>query len=101
MSRVLAFDFGASSGRAILGAYEKGALSYQEVHRFENNPREKEGHLRWDFEDLLANVRLGAQKAGPVDSLAFDTWGVDLDPKATSILGVFVGTDLSRLTGDL
>ena len=77
MSRVLAFDFGASSGRAILGAYEKGALSYQEVHRFENNPREKEGHLRWDFEDLLANVRLGAQKAGPVDSLAFDTWGVD------------------------
>ena len=77
MSRVLAFDFGASSGRAILGAYENGELSYQEVHRFENNPRDKDGHFRWDFEDLLANVRLGAQKAGPVDSLAFDTWGVD------------------------
>ena len=77
MSRVLAFDFGASSGRAILGTYENGKLSYQEVHRFENNPRDKDGHFRWDFEDLLANVRLGAQKAGPVDSLAFDTWGVD------------------------
>ena len=77
MSRVLAFDFGASSGRAILGTYENGELSYQEVHRFENNPRDKDGHFRWDFEDLLANVRLGAQKAGPVDSLAFDTWGVD------------------------
>ena len=77
MSRVLAFDFGASSGRAILGAYENGELSYREVHRFENNPRDKDGHFRWDFEDLLANVRLGAQKAGPVDSLAFDTWGVD------------------------
>ena len=38
MSRVLAFDFGASSGRAILGTYENGELSYQEVHRFENNP---------------------------------------------------------------
>ena len=77
MSRVLAFDFGASSGRAILGTYENGELSYREVHRFENNPRDKDGHFRWDFEDLLANVRLGAQKAGPVDSLAFDTWGVD------------------------
>ena len=73
MSRVLAFDFGASSGRVILGAYENGELSYQEVHRFENKPRDKDDHFRWDFEDLLANVRLGAQKAGPVDSLAFDT----------------------------
>ena len=64
MSRVLAFDFGASSGRAILGAYENGELSYQEVHRFENNPRDKDGHFRWDFEDLLANVRL-APKGRP------------------------------------
>ena len=38
MKRVLAFDFGASSGRAILGAYEGGRLTYKEVHRFENNP---------------------------------------------------------------
>ena len=27
--------------------------------------------------------------------------GVDLDPKATSMLADFVGTDLSRLTGEL
>ena len=45
MSRVLAFDFGASSGRAILGGYENGELSYREVHRFENNPRDKDGHF--------------------------------------------------------
>ena len=35
MSRVLAFDFGASTGRAILAEYENGRLSYNEVHRFD------------------------------------------------------------------
>lgn len=43
MKWVLAFDFGASSGRAILGEYEGGRLTYKEVHRFENNPREQDG----------------------------------------------------------
>ena len=77
MKWVLAFDFGASSGRAILGEYEGGRLTYKEVHRFENNPREQDGHLRWDFADLMANVRLGIEKAVAFDSIAFDTWGVD------------------------
>ena len=77
MKRVLAFEFGASSGRAILAEYDGGALSYREVHRFENCPRESEGHFRWDFSDLMANVRLGIEKAGAFDSIAFDTWGVD------------------------
>ena len=31
----LAFDLGASSGRAILGTLENGKLDLQEVHRFE------------------------------------------------------------------
>lgn len=77
MKRVLAFDFGASSGRAILAEYDGGALTYKEVHRFENCPRESEGNFRWDFSDLMANVRLGIEKAGAFDSVAFDTWGVD------------------------
>ena len=29
MKRVLAFDFGASSGRAILAEYDGGALTYK------------------------------------------------------------------------
>lgn len=77
MKRVLAFDFGASSGRAILGEYEEGRLTYKEVHRFDNNPREWDGHFRWNFADLMANVHLGIEKAGAFDSIAFDTWGVD------------------------
>ncbi|MEG2137967.1 MAG: FGGY family carbohydrate kinase, partial [Oscillospiraceae bacterium] len=74
---VLAFDFGASSGRAILATYENGGLTYREIHRFENNPVERDGTLYWDFETLLAEVRTGIQKAGEFDSIGFDTWGVD------------------------
>lgn len=77
MKRVLAFDFGASSGRAILAEYADGHLTYKEIHRFENAPRENNGHFRWDFSDLMANVHLGIEKAGRFDSIAFDTWGVD------------------------
>ena len=77
MKRVLAFDFGASSGRAILAEYENGHLTYKEIHRFENCPRERDGHFRWDFADLMANVHQGIEKAGAFDSIGFDTWGVD------------------------
>ena len=77
MKRVLAFDFGASSGRAILAEYADGRLTYREVHRFENCPREQDGHFRWDFADLMANVHQGIEKAGEFDSIGFDTWGVD------------------------
>lgn len=77
MKRVLAFDFGGSSGRAILGEYRDGRLDCREVHRFDNNPRPADGHFRWDFADLMANVHTGIEKAGAVDSISFDTWGVD------------------------
>lgn len=77
MTRVLAFDFGASSGRAILASYEDGRLSWEEIHRFENIPVEQDGHLRWDFDTLLLEVQAGLDKAGAFDSVGFDTWGVD------------------------
>jgi len=74
---VLAFDFGASSGRAVKARLENGILSYEEIHRFENSPGEYENHFCWDFDALLAEVRTGVEKAGRFDSLGFDTWGVD------------------------
>lgn len=77
VTKVLAFDFGASSGRAILASYADGTLTYEEIHRFENNPVERDGTLYWDFDTLLAEVRLGVAKAGDFDSIGFDTWGVD------------------------
>ena len=77
MSRVLAFDFGASTGRTILAEYENGRLSYNEVHRFDNSLVEKDGLLCWDFEYLLGEVKKAIDMCENVDSLAFDTWGVD------------------------
>lgn len=76
-ARALAFDLGASSGRAILAEYAAGRLQYTQVHRFENQPVERGGTLFWDFSALLREIRLGMEKAGRFDSLGFDTWGVD------------------------
>lgn len=74
---VLALDFGASSGRAIRAVYDGQNLTYEEIHRFENIPIEKDGHLCWDVETLLKEIHTAIQKAGTFDSLGFDTWGVD------------------------
>ena len=77
----LAIDIGASSGRHIVGWREDGGLKTKEVHRFPNGPKERDGHLTWDVAALLAEVRVGIEKAqaefGSIGSLAIDTWGVD------------------------
>lgn len=78
--RTLAFDFGASSGRAILGKYDGERVTLQEVHRFPNEPVEVNGALYWDvlrlFHELKQGIR-NAQEAGGADSIGVDTWGVD------------------------
>ncbi len=76
-TRVLAFDLGASSGRAILGEYDGRALTLREVHRFDNEPMMDNGRLCWNFGALMANLREGIEKAGVFDSVGVDTWGVD------------------------
>lgn len=74
---VIAFDFGASSGRAIKAEYDGKNLSYTEVHRFVNSAIEKDGHLCWDFPYIMGEVKKVLEKYPDIDSLAFDTWGVD------------------------
>lgn len=78
--RVLAFDFGASSGRAIIGIFDGETIRLEEVHRFENTPVQMCGTLYWDLPRLFHEVKQGLVKAaqsGGFDSLAVDTWGVD------------------------
>jgi sugar (pentulose or hexulose) kinase len=77
---VLAFDLGASSGRAMLARLEDGRLSLTEVHRFDNVPVKLHDTLYWDFPKLMQEIYTGLQKArvaGPYESVAIDTWGVD------------------------
>ena len=53
MKKILAFDLGSSSGRAIEGKYTDGKLQYKEIHRFKNVPIWHNGHLCWDFEKIM------------------------------------------------
>jgi len=78
--RVLAFDFGASSGRVILGEYDGSSITLKEIHRFANELVILNGTLYWDFLRLNHEMKQGMIKAkldGGFDSLAVDTWGVD------------------------
>lgn len=77
MKTVLAFDFGASSGRAIKAVFDGSKITYEEMHRFENTPVEIEGHIHHDTDMIMREINTAIDKAGKVDSLAFDTWGVD------------------------
>lgn len=78
--RVLAFDFGASSGRAILGHFDGENIRLEEVHRFSNDPVNVGGTLYWDVLRLFFEIKQGLTKAklaGGFDSIGIDTWGVD------------------------
>ena len=77
----LAIDIGASSGRHIVGWQESGQLRTQEVYRFPNGAKRVDGHLTWDVDRLLGEVKEGIRVAFDrypfIDSLSIDTWGVD------------------------
>ena len=79
-STVLAFDLGATSGRAILGRLGGGNLELREIHRFPNEPVRYNGELHWDMPRLWREVQAGlhaASRGGPVASIGVDAWGVD------------------------
>lgn len=78
--RVLAFDFGASTGRAIIGEFDGEKISIHEVHRFNNDPVTINGTVYWDVQRLFFEIKQGILKAkedGGFDSIGIDTWGVD------------------------
>ena len=77
MKIVLAFDFGASSGRAIKAVFDGEKIAYEEIHRFDNIPIQKDGHTYHNVDMIFGEIKKAIDKAGKVDSLAFDTWGVD------------------------
>ena len=78
--RVLAFDFGASSGRAIIGCFDGDKITLEEVHRFSNDPVSVGDTVYWDVLRLFYEIKQGIVKAkiaGGFDSIGIDTWGVD------------------------
>ena len=97
--RYIAADFGAGSGRVIVGtrlatsvqadatsaqadATSVQGIELEEIHRFENNQKMIDGHLRWDFPALFNELKIGLKKAfakygDEIKSIGIDTWGVD------------------------
>jgi len=78
----LAFDFGAESGRAVLGSLENHSITLDEVHRFPTGMVKIDNHFYWNiyrfYEDVLKSISfcVNTHHVQP-ESLAFDTWGVD------------------------
>lgn len=82
VKNLLAFDLGASNGRAILGRFDGTKITMQELHRFENNYIEMNGVFYWDTPYLYNQLKQGllAFKQGNFGELhgfGIDTWGVD------------------------
>ncbi len=78
MSRFLAFDLGAESGRAMLGHLTGDRLALTPVHRFANTPARVDGTLRWDVDALWRQMRQALTLTPePLTSVGVDTWGCD------------------------
>ncbi len=78
--KVLAFDFGASSGRAMIGSLDNGKINIEEIHRFSNDTVIVNGRMHWDILRLFFEIKTAINKAVKsckIDAIGIDTWGVD------------------------
>jgi len=78
----IAFDFGASNGRGILGRFDGKRLSIQELNRFPNGYVRVGGEYYWDILHLYTSMKDGfaiyaKQYDGVLSGIGIDTWGVD------------------------
>lgn len=81
-SNFLAFDIGASSGRAILGTLENNKIKLTEIHRFKNQMCKINGSYFWNIYSLFDELKTGLRKCISdykiqPESVGIDTWGVD------------------------
>jgi len=80
----IAIDLGAGSGRVFLCDLGE-RFSLEEIHRFAYPPREEDGHLRWDFQQIFSEIKFGLKKASErakvlnknIYSIGVDSWAVD------------------------
>ncbi len=102
----VACDFGASSGRLILGTLSDSKVSLKEIHRFANREVEILGHYYWDLPRLFVELkhglsRLRSEGHRDLSSIGVDTWGVDfgLIARDGTVLGNPVAYRDSRTEG--
>jgi len=80
--KFVAIDFGAESGRGVLGRLDGGKLTLEEAHRFPNGPTRVIDSLHWDALRLYTEMKTAlaecVKKHGPdIEGVGVDTWGVD------------------------
>ena len=77
----LAFDIGASSGRALLISFQGEKFEMREIHRFTNRILEMHGRYYWDvfhiYDELKQALTLCGKEKIELASIGIDTWGVD------------------------
>ena len=78
----LAFDCGATSGRAVLASFsENGKFDIKELCRFPTQLVRKDGKMYWDvisiYEHFISCLKELGSKGVLLDSIGIDTWGVD------------------------
>jgi len=93
MLRLLAFDYGATSGRGMIADYDGDKLHFGDDYRFANRPVFIGEGFYWDFPSLFQELKLGIQKLSREklpDCMGIDTWGVDygLLDKSGELLGL-------------
>jgi rhamnulokinase len=93
-AKFIAADFGAESGRIILGTLENQYIHLEELHRFPNRQVKVFGHIYWDLFYLFDELKKGLAQAAAMGhtqllGIGVDTWGVDfgLVGKDQHILG--------------
>jgi rhamnulokinase len=78
----IAVDMGAGSIRVMLATLRAGVLSLEEVHRFHNEIKVRDGRDTWDMEYITREIVSGisvaieASSESPI-SIGVDTWGAD------------------------
>ena len=80
MKKILSFDFGASSGRAMISSFDGEKITIEEIHRFSNDTVIVNGTMYWDILRLFFEIKTSITKAvnsGGFDAIGIDTWGVD------------------------
>jgi rhamnulokinase len=77
----VACDFGAESGRVMVGELIRGKLMLSEIHRFQNAPIKDKQSLYWDvprlFQEMLAGLTKVSTREDPIAGISCDAWGVD------------------------
>lgn len=98
---VIAFDLGASTGRA-LEVNLSTALTVRELHRFDTPGTFEEGFERWNVSQIVEQLRRSLHEGANARCIAVDTWGVDfglLDEAGSLVANPIRYRDASHAAG--